>query len=113
MGDNLSHTDKSEFGAPHASQQDFQMIKSISPVDNVKKANFPNMLFLVGVADKNVPYFHSLKMANKVREHRTNDSKIACFIDFYGTHNISSAENDMTFTTYQLAFIHKMMNEKK
>ncbi len=64
-----------EWGNPNKKKY-YDYIKSYSPYDNVKKQDYPHMIFLTGLKDSRVGYWEPAKMVAKLREHNTADTEI-------------------------------------
>lgn len=64
-----------EWGNPIESKSDFEYIMQYSPYDNVKRQDYPAMLFVAGISDEQVTYWESAKMVAKLREFKT-DTKL-------------------------------------
>ena len=51
-------------------------MKSYSPYDNVKNVSYPNILVRTGLNDSQVSYWEPSKWVAKLREKRTDSSKL-------------------------------------
>lgn len=67
-----------EWGNPN-DQKYYKYMKSYSPYDNVKPKNYPNLLITTGLNDSQVPYWEPAKWTAKLREMRTDKSKLLLF----------------------------------
>ncbi|KQT86379.1 S9 family peptidase [Aurantimonas sp. Leaf443] len=65
-----------EWGNPILSPQDYEIIASYSPYDNVKAQAYPPMLVLAGLTDPRVTYWEPAKWVARLREMKTNDAPI-------------------------------------
>ena len=54
----------------------YDYMKSYSPYDNVTEKDYPHLLVTTGLNDSQVPYWEPAKWVAKLREHRTNKSKL-------------------------------------
>jgi oligopeptidase B len=54
----------------------YKYMKSYSPYDNVKAQNYPNLLVTTGLNDSQVAYWEPSKWVAKLREFRTDSSKL-------------------------------------
>jgi oligopeptidase B len=61
-----------EWGNPIESAQDFAIIRSYSPYDNVERKAYPHLLAFAGLTDPRVTYWEPAKWIAKLRERRTN-----------------------------------------
>ena len=64
-----------EWGNPNDKKY-YQYMLSYSPYDNVKKINYPNLLVTTGLNDSQVSYWEPTKWVAKLREMRTDKSKL-------------------------------------
>lgn len=64
-----------EWGNPNDKKY-YKYMLSYSPYDNVKKANYPNLLVTTGLNDSQVSYWEPSKWVAKLREMRTDKSKL-------------------------------------
>jgi oligopeptidase B len=62
-----------EWGNPNK-VQDFTYMKQYSPMDNIRKTDYPNTLFLAGLNDPRVQYWEPSKLLCKLREYKTDDN---------------------------------------
>lgn len=65
-----------EWGNPIESKSDFDYMLSYSPYDQVKRQDYPALLYLSGISDEQVTYWEPLKMVAKLREFNTGPSPI-------------------------------------
>ena len=65
-----------EWGNPIASKEDFEMIRSYSPYDNVHPAAYPPVLAVAGLTDPRVTYWEPAKWIARLREKTTGDAPI-------------------------------------
>jgi oligopeptidase B len=63
----LTVIEQEEWGDPVASQDDYRLIKSYSPYDNVRPEHYPRMLVTSGLNDPRVSYFEPTKWVQKLR----------------------------------------------
>jgi oligopeptidase B len=78
--------DQGEFGNPEIPEI-YNYIKSYSPYENIKKQNYPNMLFYIGLNDNRVEYWQSLKSVAKLRALKTDSNKLYLKTELYTGHN--------------------------
>ena len=64
-----------EWGNPN-NKKYYDYMKSYSPYDNVKAQNYPNLLVTTGLNDSQVSYWEPAKWVAKLREMRTDKSKL-------------------------------------
>lgn len=65
-----------EWGNPIEGQSDFNYMLSYSPYDQVRKQEYPSLLYLSGISDEQVTYWEPLKMVAKLREHHAGEAPI-------------------------------------
>jgi oligopeptidase B len=82
-----------EFGNPNIPEQ-FQYLIGYSPYDNIKKQEYPAMLFRTSVEDKNVEYSGSLKMVARLRANKTGKNILLIKTDDRKTHKRDTGESD-------------------
>ncbi|KAK9831069.1 hypothetical protein WJX74_002118 [Apatococcus lobatus] len=73
----LTIIEKEEWGDPNK-REFYDYMKAYSPVDNIKKAAYPNILVTGGLHDPRVGYWEPAKFVAKLREYKT-DKNILCF----------------------------------
>lgn len=64
-----------EWGNP-ADSAEYHYMKQYSPIDNVKDAQYPNLLVTTGYHDSQVQYFEPAKWVAKLRDHQQGDNVI-------------------------------------
>jgi oligopeptidase B len=64
-----------EWGNPNKKDY-YEYMKSYSPYDNVKAEAYPNLLVTTGLNDSQVPFWEPTKWVQKIREMRTDKSKL-------------------------------------
>ena len=65
-----------EWGNPILSGEDYEVIASYSPYDNVKAQAYPPMLVLAGLTDPRVTYWEPAKWVARLREKKTDDNPV-------------------------------------
>ena len=63
-----------EWGNPLESADDFRLIKSYSPYDNVRAQAYPAIFAFAGLTDPRVTYWEPAKWVAKLREMKTDDN---------------------------------------
>ena len=78
-----------EWGNPSLSVEEFDYIKSYSPIDLLKKEDYPSVLLTAGLNDYRVGYWEPMRFYTKFKSMNTNlDSDI--YLRYYeGGHNMS------------------------
>ena len=74
-----------EWGNPSIEEEYFYM-KTYSPYDNIKKANYPSVLVTTSLYDSQVQYFEPAKYVPKLRENSTSGKPIFLSINLVGGH---------------------------
>lgn len=64
-----------EWGNPN-NKKYYEYMKSYSPYDNVAAKAYPNLFVTTGLNDSQVPYWEPTKWVQKIREFRTDKSKL-------------------------------------
>ena len=94
-----------EWGNPAIRDEYFYM-KSYSPVDNVEKKSYPNLLVLTGLHDSQVQYFEPAKWVAKLREMKTDNNKILFHTNMDAGHGGASGRFDyLKEVALQYAFL--------
>jgi oligopeptidase B len=65
-----------EWGNPISSKEDFDIIRSYSPYDNVAAKAYPHIFAYAGLTDPRVTYWEPAKWVARLRAHNTSDSLI-------------------------------------
>ncbi|MCE7028896.1 S9 family peptidase [Jiella avicenniae] len=65
-----------EWGNPVLSGEDYEVIASYSPYDNVKPQAYPPILVLAGLTDPRVTYWEPAKWVARLREMKTDDNPV-------------------------------------
>lgn len=65
-----------EWGNPIASEDDYRLIASYSPYDNIEAKAYPAIFALGGLTDPRVTYWEPAKWVAKLRATRTNDAPL-------------------------------------
>ena len=82
-----------EWGNPNEKNY-YDYMKEYSPYDNVKNANYPNLLVTTGLHDSQVQYFEPAKWVAKLRELKTNDNLLLLHTDMETGHGGASGRFD-------------------
>ncbi len=72
----LTPTEYPEWGNPQTSAEDFKLIKSYSPYDNVFLGSYPHMLVLGSLSDTRVTYWEPAKWVAKLRVANTGHNML-------------------------------------
>lgn len=65
-----------EWGNPITSRQDFELIRSYSPYDQVKPQAYPALMVTAGLNDPRVTYWEPAKWVAKLRDMKTDDKPL-------------------------------------
>jgi oligopeptidase B len=63
-----------EWGNPIASKEDYELIASYSPYDNVTRQAYPHILAVGGLTDPRVTYWEPAKWVARLREHKADNN---------------------------------------
>ena len=85
----LTTNEYDEWGNPNE-KADYQTILAYSPMDNVKRQDYPNMLVTTGLHDSQVQYFEPMKWVAKLREYKTDDNILVFKTDMESGHGGAS-----------------------
>ncbi|SJZ80795.1 S9 family peptidase [Consotaella salsifontis] len=102
-----------EWGNPILSGEDYEIIASYSPYDNVKRQPYPPMLVLAGLTDPRVTYWEPAKWVARLRELKTDDNPILLRINMDAGHGGASGRfNRLEEIAYIYAFALKVMGRQ-
>ncbi|MCV0370789.1 S9 family peptidase [Filomicrobium sp.] len=79
-----------EWGNPLKSPEQFEIIRSYSPYDNVKDQPYPHILAYTGLTDPRVTYWEPAKWIARLREHNTSDKLVLLRINMEAGHSGAS-----------------------
>lgn len=65
-----------EWGNPLESKQDYELIASYSPYDNVRAQDYPPILAIAGLTDPRVTYWEPAKWVAKLRDKKTDQNTV-------------------------------------
>jgi len=82
-----------EWGNP-ANQEEYFYMKSYSPVDNVEKKEYPNLLVTTGLHDSQVQYFEPAKWVAKMRDLKTDHNILLLHTNMEAGHGGASGRFD-------------------
>lgn len=82
-----------EWGNPNK-KDEYDYIKSYSPYDNLRKADYPAMLLLTSLNDSQVPYWEPTKYAAKLRTLKTDANPLLLKINLEAGHGGASGRYD-------------------
>ena len=94
-----------EWGNP-ANKEEYFYMKSYSPMDNVEKKAYPNMLVTTGLHDSQVQYFEPSKWVAKLRELKTDKNILLFYTNMDAGHGGASGRFDyLKQVALQYAFL--------
>lgn len=85
----LTTNEYDEWGNP-SNKEAYDYIKTYSPVDNVEKKAYPNLLVMTGLHDSQVQYFEPAKWVAKLREMKTDKNLLFLHTDMAVGHGGAS-----------------------
>jgi oligopeptidase B len=85
----LTTGEYSEWGNP-ANANEWAVMKSYSPYDNVSAKNYPNILVTTSLGDSQVQYFEPAKWVAKLREFKTDKNLLLLKTNMAGSHGGAS-----------------------
>lgn len=65
-----------EWGNPLTSREEFDIIRSYSPYDNVAGIAYPHIMAFAGLTDPRVTYWEPAKWIARLRDHNTSDNMV-------------------------------------
>lgn len=83
----LTPSEWPEWGNPIKNVEDFKLIRSYSPYENVTAKAYPHMMVLASVSDSRVTYWEPAKWVAKLRALRTNDNVLMLRTDMSSGHS--------------------------
>ena len=75
-----------EWGNPIESAEDYDLIASYSPYDNIESRNYPPMFVSGGINDPRVTYWEPAKWTARMRERKTDDNLLVMRINMGAGH---------------------------
>ena len=101
----LTPPEWAEWGNPITSADDFALIRSYSPYDNVEAKAYPHILALGGLTDPRVTYWEPAKWIAKLRELNTSDNLVLLKTNMSAGHGGASGRFDsLKETALEYAF---------
>lgn len=98
-----------EWGNPLASADDYRMIASYSPVDNVAAQAYPPILAVAGLTDPRVTYWEPAKWVARLRELKTDANPVLFRINMEAGHGGASGRfSRLEEVAYSYAFALKV-----
>ncbi len=99
-----------EWGNPNDKTY-YEYMLSYSPIDNVEKKEYPNILVMTGLHDSQVQYYEPAKWVAKLREYKTDKNLLLFNCNLDAGHGGSSGRfRRLHETALQYAFMFKLMN---
>lgn len=103
----LTSIEQEEWGNPNT-EEFYGYMKSYSPVDNIQKAAYPNILVTAGLHDPRVGYWEPAKFVAKLREYKTDKRMLLFKCDLGAGHFSQSGRFDrLKDTALEFAFLLK------
>ncbi len=100
-----------EWGNPIESKEDFDYMMKYSPYDNIKKQDYPPMLYNSGISDEQVTYWEPTKMVAKLRELKTDSNDLFLNMKMHAGHAGASKKYEwIEEVAFNYAFILKSFN---
>ncbi|MFY0613112.1 MAG: S9 family peptidase [Hyphomicrobiaceae bacterium] len=90
----LTPPEWAEWGNPITSADDFALIRSYSPYDNVEAMAYPHILALGGLTDPRVTYWEPAKWIAKLRDLNTSDNLVLLKTNMSAGHGGASGRFD-------------------
>lgn len=103
-----------EWGNPLQSQQDFDLIHSYSPYDNVERKDYPHILAIAGLTDPRVTYWEAAKWIAKLRAMKTNDNLALLRVNMDSGHGGAAGRFEkLQEMAFVYAFILKVLGRER
>lgn len=101
-----------EWGNPLESKEDYNLIASYSPYDNIKHQEYPPILAIAGLTDPRVTYWEPAKWVAKLRDFKTDDNTILLRINMDSGHAGAAGRFlKLEETAYIYAYILKIVGK--
>ena len=101
----LTTSEYIEWGNPNEKEA-FDYMMKYSPYDNVKAADYPNMLIEVSLNDSQVPYWEGSKFVAKLRDYKTDHNPLILKVNMGAGHGGASGRYDAIHeTAFDYAFM--------
>ncbi len=101
----LTTLEYDEWGDPK-NKEHYDYMLSYSPYDNIRAAEYPNILLTGGFHDPRVAYWEPAKFAAKLRELKTDDNLLLLKTNFNSGHAGSSGRYDyLKEVAFEYAFL--------
>jgi oligopeptidase B len=101
----LTTSEYIEWGNPNEKLA-YDYMKTYSPYDNIKKADYPAMLVKVSYNDSQVPYWEGAKFVAKLRTTKTDSNPLLLKVNFGAGHGGASGRYDaLKETAFDYAFM--------
>jgi oligopeptidase B len=102
----LTTLEYDEWGNPMENKEHYEYMMSYSPYDNIRAAEYPNILLTGGFHDPRVPYWEPAKFAAKLGELKTDDNLLLLKTNFHAGHAGSSGRYDfLKEIAFEYAFL--------
>ncbi|MCZ2328493.1 S9 family peptidase [Bartonella sp. F02] len=75
-----------EWGNPLTSKEDYNLIASYSPYDNIKAQEYPPILAITGLTDPRVTYWEPAKWVAKLRDLKTDNNAVLLRVNMNSGH---------------------------
>lgn len=109
----LTTNEYNEWGNPNK-KEDYLLIKSYSPYDNIKKQIYPHLLVTASLYDSQVQYWEPFKWVAKIREHKKSNSILLFKINMKSGHKGNSGRfNILKETSLEYSFLLMLENNAK
>ncbi len=82
----LAGTSQKEFGNIFAREDVYRAVKSYNPFDNITTAPYPAFLFVTGLQDERVPWWHAARLALRLRMYSTSGLPIVMLVGSIAGH---------------------------
>lgn len=99
-----------EWGNPNDKTY-YNYMLSYSPIDNIEKKEYPNLLVMTGLHDSQVQYYEPAKWVAKLRDYKTDKNLLLFNCNMDAGHGGASGRfRRLHETALQYAFMFKLMN---
>lgn len=103
----LTSIEQEEWGNPNNAEY-YEYMKTYSPVDNIQRADYPNILVTAGLHDPRVGYWEPAKFVANLRENKTDNGILLFKCDLGAGHFSQSGRFDrLKDTALEYAFLLK------
>jgi oligopeptidase B len=92
------------WGNPVTSAADYDLIRSYSPYDNIRRQRYPAIFAFVSLRDSQVPFWEALKWVSRLQLNQEGDAPVLVRIPRVGSHSGGVGEEALKANAQEQAF---------